>query len=528
VDPSPIRFDAPAFDDALSTRFDADVAEVVRLSARLCAIPGITVPDATADMDAVLRTHALAADQARAYGLRVREFEPDEAHPYPFLLVSFAEHDPTDPDFTEAIGFIGHVDVVPPREEDQFSPVLKGVDLYARGAADMKTVVATWLVWMARQQARPGPRPPVLLMLSSCEENGSARLHHSEAVLEWLAENGVQVRFSIVGERTGELEWMPADTPIGPICCENRSWRWVRAEHEDGGLAALHGMAAVVQAGRERVHALNTEHVPAEKAARQPGVRSGLVCSFALAGSDADLPQGGVWFEVVRPAGKAIHAAAAKASALSLIERLAAVATQAASEFKQVHLGELRIGADGNFNSTDGSGRVKLVVSATPDAVDAWLSSLDLGELQVARCAAEVADGPALLGLDIRELLDHSEAVGALVARLPEQLPGWGVQFTNYRPAWACPADQPDLVALQSAWKEVVGTSSPTLVKLHGNDGGSVAALEEKREGATLGEAPVVVFGQVGMRPHGAGEFHRCTSIRPYWEVLDRWLGSAG
>ena len=43
---------------------------------------------------------------------------------------------------------------------------------------------------------------------------------------------------------------------------------------------------------------------------------------------------------------------------------------------------------------------------------------------------------------------------------------------------------------------------------------------------AEAGVSHAVVFGQVGMRPHGSGEFHRGTSVRPYWQVLDRWADS--
>ena len=86
------------------------------------------------------------------------------------------------------------------------------------------------------------------------------------------------------------------------------------------------------------------------------------------------------------------------------------------------------------------------------------------------------------------------------------------------RPAWRCPEGSPDLGALLDAWAEVVGAPSPDLVKLHGNDGGLIAA----RAGAT-GWAPVVVFGQVGARPHGPDETHECRSIRPYWDILDRF-----
>ena len=43
----------------------------------------------------------------------------------------------------------GHFDVVEPEPDDsQFTPRIEGDYLWGRGAADMKTVVATYLVWM--------------------------------------------------------------------------------------------------------------------------------------------------------------------------------------------------------------------------------------------------------------------------------------------------------------------------------------------------------------------------------------------
>ena len=76
----------------------------------------------------------------------------------------------------------------------------------------------------------------------------------------------------------------------------------------------------------------------------------------------------------------------------------------------------------------------------------------------------------------------------------------------------------------------MVGEDSPALVKLHGNDGGSLVEWQQSLDGdlAERGHGHAVVFGQVGGGPHGPAEFHRATSIRPYWEVLDRWAAFYG
>ena len=519
-----LYFDEPGLEAALAERFDAVTADVVRLSAELCSHAGVTVPADRSDFAALTATVEVAASYARRAGLRVIELPPTAGAPYPLLAVGFADNDLDQLD--SVVAFIGHLDVVPPREDDQFRPRLEGVDLYARGAADMKTVVASWLVWMARRQADPeASKPPVLVLLSTCEENGSAAPPHTAAALDALAlRYGVEVRFAVVGERTGELEWM--DSPlIGPICKENRSWRWLRAASSEAvGFGALSAAARVVGQGRRRVAELNAAAVPAEKAARQPGVRSGFVNPFVrVAGSAGP----GVVLEAGRAPGAAIHSAAARASDLSLLEQLDAFAGEAQGRFgRGVELLGVEIGADGNFNSYDGSGWLRLRVPAQEQELRAWAAAQE-GPLELRVGASAEPTRKTFLGIDIRELMDHREAVDELLAALPAALwPDTTVTRPCARPAWRCPADHPDLRGLEAAWAEVVGSRSPDLVKLHGNDGGSLAERQQRdTAAAAAGLGHAVVFGQVGKRPHGAGEFHRCTSIAPYLEVLDRWLG---
>ena len=520
---------SPDFQQALLARFDADVAKSVALSAALCAIPGITVPAPKADMDAVLHTFEKTRAAAVQLGLRVLARDADAQHPYPFLIIGFQDHDLADPNFSEAVGFIGHIDVVPPRQADQFVPVLRGGDLYARGAADMKTVVASWLVWMERQQRRSGPKPPVLLLISCCEENGSDAPHHSESVMDWLLEtHGVTIRFGLVGERTGELEWME-NPVVGPICKENRSWRWIRISQPTAtaSLDVLHTLAATMKTLRQEITHLNAQCIPQEKSARQPGVRSGVVNAFTLLSTEPNA-QTATWLQVRRPPGKAVHAAAANAANASLIERFSTVAKQAEERFPTVRLGGVRIGQDRNFNSTDGSGKLWLSIDAPDAELMAWATSLHADDMVFSIVPALPQTQPTRFGLDIRELLDHQQRVLEMLSALPNTLPGWDVERINDRPAWRCPKEHPDLMALEAAYATVVGSPSPDLVKLHGNDGGSLAAIvhRDHPQQARLGAAPAVVFGQVGKHPHGRDEFHRCESIQPYWDILDHWAAS--
>jgi acetylornithine deacetylase/succinyl-diaminopimelate desuccinylase-like protein len=507
----------PGFDEALAA-FDSEVASVIRLSARLCVEPGVTIPAHRADLPAVQRTLAIAAERARALGLDVRVFDADEAHPYPLLVAWSPGADPHSPEVNEAVVLVGHLDVVA-ADDAQWRPFLVGDELHARGATDMKTVAATFLEWMGARGALAGG-PARVLVLSGCEENGSVSPWSAKDALQWLEDDcGCRVRFAIVGERTGELEWMRPAPLVGPVCRENRSWRWTRCSVGSRGSEAVSDIAAVVHRGRHAVLALNTERLPADKASRQPGLRSGWLCSFAwVPGED---PNGDV-LRFDRPSGASMHAAAADVSAPSCVEVLAVafetlhgVATDLSAE---IALAALSIGEDGNFNSTDGSGR--LWVSWNGRGLPEGLARVRerLPHLQVEiGSSTDVPRGPteAVFGLDIRELLDHKEPVEALLADLAAT-PGLAVQRVNARPSWRCPDDHPDLVALLDAWASVVGAPSPDLVKLHGNDGGLIAA----RAGST-GWAPAVVFGQVGARPHGPDETHACGSIQPYWDILD-------
>ena len=73
-------------------------------------------------------------------GLMVKLFNQGK---YPAVLATF-------PGITSApVMLSGHFDVVPPEPDDiQFEPHIEGDYLWGRGAADMKTVVATYMVWM--------------------------------------------------------------------------------------------------------------------------------------------------------------------------------------------------------------------------------------------------------------------------------------------------------------------------------------------------------------------------------------------
>jgi acetylornithine deacetylase/succinyl-diaminopimelate desuccinylase-like protein len=83
----------------------------------------------------------------------------------------------------------------------------------------MKTVVATYMVWMKDILKQGAPYPPVNLMLVGNEENGEGEPMGTPHVLKLLKkESGYEPKIFIAGERTeesGKDLW-------GEICTENR------------------------------------------------------------------------------------------------------------------------------------------------------------------------------------------------------------------------------------------------------------------------------------------------------------------
>ena len=66
----------------------------------------------------------------------------------------------------------GHIDVVPPSQEEQFSPYEKHGKLYARGAGDMKAGIALMVELMKEICEKKLTSKKVMLMITSDEEVG--------------------------------------------------------------------------------------------------------------------------------------------------------------------------------------------------------------------------------------------------------------------------------------------------------------------------------------------------------------------
>lgn len=110
--------------------------------------------------------------------------------------------------------FAGHTDVVPTGpvaqwSQDPFTPTHRGGKLYGRGAADMKTSIAAFVVAVEEFIAQRPQAPLNIALLLTSDEEGPA-VDGTVRVCEVLETRGVQLDYCIVGEptsvqRTGDM-----------------------------------------------------------------------------------------------------------------------------------------------------------------------------------------------------------------------------------------------------------------------------------------------------------------------------------
>ena len=100
--------------------------------------------------------------------------------------------------------FAGHTDVVPPGpldkwQSDPFAPTERDGKLYGRGAADMKSSIASFVVALEQFIAeRPGHAGSIALLLTSDEEGPS--VDGTIRVVERLKARGEAIDYCIIGE----------------------------------------------------------------------------------------------------------------------------------------------------------------------------------------------------------------------------------------------------------------------------------------------------------------------------------------
>ncbi len=224
---APIRF-RPRAQAIIEVSYPDKTAEILDLAQQLIRIPSVTASP-NERLDEVHRVGSLIDDYLRNAGLETKFFDGK----YPAVYATFPGEDKQVNTYTGTQGttspilLTGHFDVVEPEPDDsQFTPRIEGDYLWGRGSADMKTVVATYLVWMKDMLKSGKPFPNISLLLVGNEENGEAEAWGTPHVLKALAETsevfrdlgGLKPALFIAGERTGEK----GNELFGEICVENR------------------------------------------------------------------------------------------------------------------------------------------------------------------------------------------------------------------------------------------------------------------------------------------------------------------
>jgi succinyl-diaminopimelate desuccinylase len=224
---APIRF-RPRTQAMIEISYPDKTSEILDLAQQLIRIPSVTASP-NERLDEVHRAGSLVDDYLRNAGFEVKFFDGK----YPAVYAAFPSG-PAVSSLQSPILLTGHFDVVEPEPDDsQFTPRIDGDYLWGRGAADMKTVVATYLVWMkdmmkskgvpsginnetsSTMAGHPYTFPNISLLLVGNEENGEAEAWGTPHVLKHL---GITPSLFIAGERTGEK----GNELFGEICVENR------------------------------------------------------------------------------------------------------------------------------------------------------------------------------------------------------------------------------------------------------------------------------------------------------------------
>ncbi len=190
-----IRF-RPRPEAVVEVAYPDKTSEIVDLASQLVRIPSVTASPRER-LEEVRRAGTFIYDYLRDHGLGVRYYNRSR---YPAILAGLPG------EMHAPVMLAGHFDVVEPEPDDgQFQPKVEGEYLWGRGAADMKTVVATYLVWLKDTLRQGPPFPPVNLLLVGNEENGETDPMGTPHVLRLLDEEEEYApELFIAGERTGE------------------------------------------------------------------------------------------------------------------------------------------------------------------------------------------------------------------------------------------------------------------------------------------------------------------------------------
>jgi succinyl-diaminopimelate desuccinylase len=249
---APIRF-RPRTQATVEISYSDKTSEILDIAQQLIRIPSVTASP-NERLDEVHRAGSLIDDYLKSAGLNVRYFDGK----YPAVYATFPQITNSQ-NLQSPILLTGHFDVVEPEPDDsQFTPRIDGDYLWGRGAADMKTVVATYMVWMKDMLKMGKPFPNISLLLVGNEENGEAEAWGTPHVLREL---NLMPALFIAGERTGEK----GSELFGEICVENRGvMRFdvvARGAKGHSGVAGTGDLSEKLIAARSALNELFAKHL---------------------------------------------------------------------------------------------------------------------------------------------------------------------------------------------------------------------------------------------------------------------------
>ena len=253
VSTAPIRF-RPRTQAIVEISYPDKTSEILDLAQQLIRIPSVTASP-NERLDEVHRAGSLVDDYLRNAGLDVQFLDGK----YPAVYARFPSSGAVDHSKDKDILLTGHFDVVEPEPDDsQFAPRIDGEYLWGRGAADMKTVVATYLVWMKDMRKAGRSFPNISVLLVGNEENGEAEAWGTPHVLKEL---NLEPSLFIAGERTGEN----GNELFGEICVENRGvMRFdvvARGTKGHSGIAGTGDLSEKLIAARSALNEIFAQHL---------------------------------------------------------------------------------------------------------------------------------------------------------------------------------------------------------------------------------------------------------------------------
>jgi succinyl-diaminopimelate desuccinylase len=257
---SPIQF-RPRTQATIEISYPDKTAEILDLAQQLIRIPSVTASP-NERLDEVHRAGSLIDDYLRNAGLEVKFFDgkyPALYAKFPALSGASRTASAVEAHNMNEILLTGHFDIVEPEPDDsQFTPRIDGDYLWGRGSADMKTVVATYMVWMKDMMKSRAPCPNIALMLVGNEENGESEAWGTPFVLKELQ---IAPSLFVAGERTGEK----GNELFGEICVENRGvMRFdviARGAKGHSGIAGTSDLSEKLISGRSALNEIFAKHL---------------------------------------------------------------------------------------------------------------------------------------------------------------------------------------------------------------------------------------------------------------------------